>query len=144
MTSRVHEPRQLLTVKEAAKLLHVSDDTVRRQIKEGALEAVRVRTTPAGRAHYRIPTAVIDRILGSAALQLQEDADPFEPLRAAFESLSDEDREDLIDQAVQWARARRPVEEEGRAPALSKEALRERFAGNRFLLASRQEERDER
>lgn len=144
MSGRKHEPRRLLTVQEAAKLLHVSDDTVRRQIKEGALEAIRVRTTPTGRAQYRIPTAAIDRVLGNTALQLQGEADPFEPLRQAFAHLSEEEREDLIDRAVRWARERRPAEQVKRAPALSEEALRERFADNLLLRALRRGERDER
>ncbi|AFZ66654.1 excisionase family DNA-binding protein [Deinococcus peraridilitoris] len=144
MAGRKHEPLRLLTVQEAAKLLHVSDDTVRRQIKEGALEAIRVRTTPTGRAQYRIPTAAIDRILGNTALQLHEDVDPFEPLRQAFAHLSDEEREELIDSAVQWAKARRVVPEVQRSPALSEQALRERFAKSPLLQLGRKDEQDER
>ncbi len=137
------EQTALLTVQQAAKLLHVSDDTVRRQIKEGDLEAVRVRTTPTGRAQYRIPSAAIRRILGSSVLQRQED-DPFEPLRAAFAHLTDEEREDLIDQAVRWARARRPIDMDERVLALSDDELRERFANNRLNQLAREVRLDKR
>ncbi|WP_027483173.1 helix-turn-helix domain-containing protein [Deinococcus pimensis] len=143
MSTPKHEPLRLLTVQQAARLLHVSDDTVRRQIREGALEAVRVRTTPTGRAQYRIPTAAIDRILGSAALQIHEPADPFEPLRAAFEHLSEEQRSELIDQAVSWARAQAPHDEQVRLPALSEDDLRARFADGRLNRLSRERRLDE-
>ena len=45
MTTLSREPRGLLTVQEVARILHVSDDTVRRQIKEGDLPAVRADAT---------------------------------------------------------------------------------------------------
>lgn len=141
MTGRKHEPLRLLTVQQAAKLLHVSDDTVRRQIKEGALEAIRVRTTPTGRAQYRIPVQAVRQVLGNTALALHEEADVFEPLREAFAHLTESEREDLIDRAVQWARERRPEEDRPRAPALTSEELEQRQTplGKQLLARLRNE-----
>lgn len=53
----------LLTVREVAKILRVDDTTVRRWVKQGALEAVvlpHVRTRQA----YRIKRGTLDRVLG--------------------------------------------------------------------------------
>lgn len=136
MTTRKLEPPALLTVQQAARLLHVSDDTVRRQIKEGALEAIRVRTTPTGRAQYRIPVKAVQQVLGNTALALDEEPDPFEPLRQAFEPLSDDEREEVIAQAVQWARAHMPVDDRPRSPALTKEEIAQRLSpGAKELMA---------
>jgi excisionase family DNA binding protein len=137
--SGTHEPTSLLTVQEAAKLLRLSDDTVRRQIKEGTLSAIRVRTTPTGRAQYRIPAPVVDRILGTSALGVQfEEGDPFKALRQAFSGLNETERDALIEQAVQWARAQPSSQESPSSAArpdsaLSDEHLRERFAQNPLL-----------
>ena len=119
-------PKALLTVSEVARLLHVSDDTVRRQIKEGALKAIRVRTTPTGRAQYRIPVQAVQQVLGNTARALHEEADVFEPLREAFAHLTDEEREGLTDRAVRWARERRPLDDRPRASALTREELEQR------------------
>jgi excisionase family DNA binding protein len=138
-----HEPTSLLTVQETAKLLRLSDDTVRRQIKEGTLSAIRVRTTPTGRAQYRIPTPVVDRILATSALDAQiQEADPFEALRQAFSGLNELERDALIEQAVQWARARpsgqgAPSVAVRPDSAMSDEQLSERFAHSALLARLR-------
>ncbi|SMB81269.1 helix-turn-helix domain-containing protein [Deinococcus hopiensis] len=100
-----HEPRGLLTVPEAARLLHVSDDTVRRQIREGDLGAVRIGTTPTGRPRYRIPAAVVEARLGRSTLQAPSAA---ERLQAAFAVLTEDQQEALLTQAINWARAQAP------------------------------------
>jgi excisionase family DNA binding protein len=46
------------TIREACRLLKVSDDTVRRMIKEGTLDAVKVRN------QWRIKKASVDKLLG--------------------------------------------------------------------------------
>jgi excisionase family DNA binding protein len=46
------------TILEAAKLLKVSDDTIRRMIKSGELEAVKVR------GQWRIRKDVLDKVMG--------------------------------------------------------------------------------
>ena len=134
MSAREHEPHDLLTVQEAAQLLRLSDDSIRRQIKEGALPAIKVRTTPTGRAQYRIPSQAVSRILGTSALEtLPAIDDLFAPLRDAFASLPEADQQELIARAVTWARERRTDEPQARLPALSKAELRQHFAHNRLL-----------
>jgi excisionase family DNA binding protein len=50
----------LLTVQEVAQLLRVDDTTVRRWIKSGALQAIKL---PTRRGSYRVRRSVIDKIL---------------------------------------------------------------------------------
>lgn len=127
MTHTRHEPMALLTVQEAAKMLHVSDDTVRRQIKEGDLEAVRIGTTPQGRPRYRIPSAAVEEKLGQSTLKAPS---ALERLQEAFRTLTEEQQETLIAQAVQWARSQSPAEQtRDRKPEPSKAELEKRFAG---------------
>lgn len=126
MTAR-HEPRGLLTVPEVARLLHVSDDTVRRQIREGDLEAVQIGTTPTGRPRYRVPVAVVEARLGRSTLQPPSAA---ERLQAAFATLTEEQQETLLAQATAWARAQAPEEPEGeRRPEPTREEIARRFPG---------------
>jgi excisionase family DNA binding protein len=60
------EQSDLLTVREVANKLRVDDTTVRRWIKNGALEAV---TLPHVRARmaYRVRKATLDALLGAPA-----------------------------------------------------------------------------
>ena len=55
----------LLTVSEVAKILRVDDTTVRRWVKQGALEAV-VLPHLNTRQAYRIKRETLDRVLGDA------------------------------------------------------------------------------
>ena len=57
---------QLLTVSEVAKLLRVDDTTVRRWIKQGALEAI-ILPHLNERQAYRIRREALDKILGEAS-----------------------------------------------------------------------------
>ena len=122
------DTRWLLTVTEAAKLLHVSDDTVRRQIKEGDLEAVQIGTTPKGRPRYRIPKAAVEHKLGRRP-PLKTPA--LDRLREVLSVLSDQEREDLIEQAIQWAREKTPDApgDTARRPEPSPEEIARRFGG---------------
>lgn len=54
----------LLTVREVAKQLRVDDTTVRRWIRDGALEAIRLPHRGVREA-YRIKQATMDRMLGA-------------------------------------------------------------------------------
>jgi excisionase family DNA binding protein len=130
MTSARHEPHALLTIPEAAQRLQLSDDTVRRQIREGDLPAIRLGTTPAGRARYRISQAVIDGLLSQAAPPVPSAA---ERLQEVFSVLSDEQREALIVEALRWARTGQaaPVGEDLPAEPTPEE-IRARFAGSRL------------
>lgn len=56
----------LLTVSEVARVLRCDDTTVRRWIKQGALEAV-VLPHVNERQAYRIKRATLDRVLGTTA-----------------------------------------------------------------------------
>ena len=55
---------ELLTVSEVARILRVDDTTVRRWVKQGALEAVVLPHVNARQA-YRIKRETLDRVLGS-------------------------------------------------------------------------------
>jgi len=126
MTAR-HEPRGLLTVPETARLLHVSDDTVRRQIREGDLEAVQIGTTPQGRPRYRVPAAVVEERLGRSTLKPPSAA---ERLQAAFAVLTGEQQETLLAQAIAWARTQAPGVPIGeRQPEPSRDEITQRFPG---------------
>jgi excisionase family DNA binding protein len=53
----------LLTVSEVARILRVDDTTVRRWVKQGALEAVTLPHVNVRRA-YRIKRSTLDKVLG--------------------------------------------------------------------------------
>jgi excisionase family DNA binding protein len=57
------QQRDLLTTDEVAKYLRVDVTTVRRWIKEGAMDAVALPHTGKRRA-YRVKKATLDRLLG--------------------------------------------------------------------------------
>jgi excisionase family DNA binding protein len=65
-----HKMSELLTVSEVAKILRVDDTTVRRWVKQGALEAV-VLPHLNTRQAYRIKRETLDKVLGEAALALK-------------------------------------------------------------------------
>jgi len=60
----------LLTVSEVARILRVDDTTVRRWVKQGALEAVVLPHVNARQA-YRIKRETLDRVLGDSSLLQQ-------------------------------------------------------------------------
>jgi excisionase family DNA binding protein len=57
---------ELLTVSEVAEILRVDDTTVRRWVKQGALEAV-ILPHVNERQAYRVRRATLDKILGAVA-----------------------------------------------------------------------------
>ena len=128
MTAPTREPLGLLTVQEVARILHVSDDTVRRQIREGDLPAVRIGTTPQGRARLRVSSETLDRRLkelhGGAAAAQTPRLESLEQFRALFAHMSDEERETLFVEALEWARGGQSVSMVGRRPQPSPEQLR--------------------
>lgn len=130
-----HDAKSLLTVSEAARLLHVSDDTVRRQIKEGDLEAIQIGTTPTGRPRYRIPKAAVEDRLGR---RVPVATPALDRLREVFSVLSDKEREELIERAIEWARSQRPDETDDRPrlPEPTKEEIARKFGG-RLLTRKR-------
>ncbi|KQR15459.1 helix-turn-helix domain-containing protein [Deinococcus sp. Leaf326] len=122
-----HEPRGLLTVPQVARLLHVSDDTVRRQIREGDLGAVQIGTTPTGRPRYRIPAAMVEARLRRSTLQAPSTG---EQLQAAFATLTEDQQEALLTQAIAWARAQTPAVVVGeRKPEPTAGDIAKRFPG---------------
>ncbi|MDL2343623.1 helix-turn-helix domain-containing protein [Deinococcus sp. MIMF12] len=122
-----HEPRALLTIPQVARLLHVSEDTVRRQIREGDLEAVRIGTTPTGRPRYRVPAVVVEARLGRSTLQPPSAA---ERLHEAFAELTEDQQAQLLAQAVAWARREsKDLSTEGRRPEPTREEVARRFPG---------------
>jgi len=61
-----HEQDELMTVHEVADILRVDDTTVRRWVKNGILEAVRLPRA-GKRESYRIKRNTVDAILNKAA-----------------------------------------------------------------------------
>lgn len=122
-----HKSQDLFTVPQVARLLHVSDDTVRRQIREGDLEAVRIGTTPKGRPRYRIPSAVVEQKLRQSTLSQPSALDR---LREAFAPLTDKQREELIERAIRWARAQTPDEPDNtpRLPEPTRKEIAQRLS----------------
>ncbi len=59
---------ELLTVSEVAKILRVDDTTVRRWVKQGALEAV-ILPHVNERQAYRIKRETLEKVLGDGVLQ---------------------------------------------------------------------------
>jgi excisionase family DNA binding protein len=62
------EMDDLLTVSEVARILRVDDTTVRRWVKQGALEAV-VLPHVNERQAYRIKRSTLDKVLGESSAQ---------------------------------------------------------------------------
>ena len=60
---------ELLTVSEVARLLRVDDTTVRRWVKQGALEAV-VLPHVNERQAYRIKRGTLNKVLGDDQVEL--------------------------------------------------------------------------
>lgn len=58
---------ELLTVHEVARILRVDDTTVRRWVKQGALEAISLPHVHERQA-YRIKRETLDKVLGSGGL----------------------------------------------------------------------------
>lgn len=56
---------ELLTVQEVAKILRVDDTTVRRWVKQGAMEAV-ILPHVNDRQAYRAKRETLDKVLGKA------------------------------------------------------------------------------
>jgi excisionase family DNA binding protein len=63
----VHMSSELLTVAEVARILRVDDTTVRRWVKQGALEAV-VLPHVRLRQAYRIKRETLDKVLKESAV----------------------------------------------------------------------------
>ncbi|TSA81441.1 helix-turn-helix domain-containing protein [Deinococcus detaillensis] len=139
MTPARHEPHALLTIAEVAQLLHLSDDTVRRQIKEGDLPAIRLGTTPKGRARYRVAQDVVARLLaGHAQPPVPAPLLASERLQAVFAELSDEQQEALVAQAIEWARRDQLAPfSVNRSPEPSRAEIERRFASSKVLAAER-------
>ncbi|BDP41440.1 hypothetical protein DAETH_14090 [Deinococcus aetherius] len=118
--------QDMFTVPQVARLLHISDDTVRRQIREGDLEAIRIGTTPKGRPRYRILSTVVEQKLKQSTLSQSSALDR---LREAFAPLTDEQKEELIERAIQWARAQTPDEPDDtpRLPEQTREEIARRL-----------------
>jgi excisionase family DNA binding protein len=98
---------QVFTIAEVAKVLRVSDETIRRKIIAGELEAIEVSKKP--RKIYRIPPYALVRWLGAEkASTFFGVQDGFEELRDFLLDIPEAERDQLIEDALAWARARRP------------------------------------
>jgi excisionase family DNA binding protein len=116
---------QVFTVAEIAKVLRVSDETIRRKIVAGELEAIEVSSTP--RKTYRIPEYALVRWLGAEkAKQLFGVRHGFEEFRELLLKIPEHERTELLEEAVAWARAQRPEPELTRR-TVTKEQIAERF-----------------
>jgi excisionase family DNA binding protein len=116
---------QVFTIAEIARVLRVSDETIRRKISAGELEAVEVSSTP--RKTYRIPEYALVRWLGAEkAKQLFGVRHGFEEFRELLLKIPEKERIEILEEAVVWARAQRP-EPELTGRVLTKEEIAERF-----------------
>jgi excisionase family DNA binding protein len=116
---------QVYTIAEVAKVLRVSDETIRRKIVAGELEAIEVSSKP--RKTYRIPDYALVRWLGSEkAFQLFGVRHALEELRELFLKVPETERTAILEEAITWARAQRP-EPELTGRVLTKEEIAERF-----------------
>jgi excisionase family DNA binding protein len=116
---------QVFTIAEVAKVLRVSDETIRRKIIAGELEAIEVSSKP--RKTYRIAPYALVRWLGAEkAREAFGIGQGLHELREAFLSVPEEERMQIIEEALVWAKARRP-EPELTGRVLSAEEIRERF-----------------
>ncbi len=75
MANNETEPHELLTVHEVAKVLRCDDTTVRRWIKNGALEAIALPHR-GKRQGYRVRRKTLDNLLNGSALDLEKPAPP--------------------------------------------------------------------
>ncbi len=116
---------QVFTIAEIARVLRVSDETIRRKIVSGELEAVEVSSTP--RKTYRILDYALVRWLGSEkAYQLFGVRHGFEELRELFLKVPEPERTEILEEAIAWARSQRP-EPELTGRVLTKEEIAERL-----------------
>ncbi len=116
---------QVFTIAEVARVLRVSNETIRRKIISGELEAVEVSSTP--RKTYRIHPRAIVRWLGpEKAREYFGIGQGFHELRELFLKVPEEERMQIIDEAIAWAKAQRP-EPELTGRVLTKEEIAERF-----------------
>ncbi|MCL6527268.1 MAG: helix-turn-helix domain-containing protein [Thermaceae bacterium] len=113
------------TVAEVARILRVSDETIRRKVSSGELGAVEVSS--GRRKQYRILYRDLVAWLGpEQARALFGVGEGLREVRAFFERLPESEREVLLQEALAWARARQPEPSEtGRT--LSPEQIRQRF-----------------
>lgn len=64
--ARNTQDAELLTVAEVARILRLNDTTVRRYVKQGALEAIKLPRRPgAEKESYRIKRVTLDKLLGN-------------------------------------------------------------------------------
>jgi excisionase family DNA binding protein len=116
---------QVFTIAEIARVLRVSDETIRRKIVAGELEAVEVSSSP--RKTYRILDYALVRWLGpEKAFQLFGVRHGFEELRELFLKVPEEERTEILEEALAWARSQRP-ERKLTGRVLTKEEIAERF-----------------
>ncbi len=115
----------VFTVAEVAKTLRVSDETIRRKIIAGELEAIEVSSKP--RKTYRIAPYALVRWLGAEkARDLFGIKNALDDMREAFLKVPEQELEDILTEAVAWARSQVP-ERQLTGRVLSPEEIRERF-----------------
>ena len=117
--------KNLYSVSEVAKALHVSGETIRRKIASGELNAVEVGS--AKRKQYRILAKDLIQWLGEDnATEIFGFARGLETLKELFETLSPKERSELILEANKWARSQ-VAEPELRGKSLTKEEIANRL-----------------
>ncbi len=97
----------VFTIAEVAKVLRVSDETIRRKIIAGELEAIEVSSKP--RKTYRIAPYALVRWLGAEkANDLFGVQEGFEEFRSLLLKIPETERDQLMEDALAWARTHRP------------------------------------
>lgn len=115
----------MFTVAEVARALRVSDETIRRKIGMGELEAIEVSSGV--RKQYRILYRDLVAWMGAdKARALFGLGEGLEEFRTFFLSIPEPERSKLIEQAIGWARSQRP-QPEPTGRVLTPKQIRERF-----------------
>jgi excisionase family DNA binding protein len=115
---------QVFTIAEVAKVLRVSDETIRRKIVAGELEAIEVSSAP--RKTYRLSYHELENWLGADEAQRLFGKSGLDELRERFLKVPEKERMQIIGEAIAWAKAQR-TEPELAGRVLTPEEIRERF-----------------
>jgi excisionase family DNA binding protein len=115
----------VFTVPEVAKALRMSDETIRRKIDAGELNAMTVTSSP--RKSYRVLYRHLVEWLGESNAQaVFASQSPIDEFRQLFAHMTDEEREILVTEAVAWARMQQP-ERKLTGEEVTAEEIRVRF-----------------
>lgn len=116
---------KVFTVTEVARALRVSDETIRRKIGAGELNAVEISSKP--RKQYRILYRdLVDWIGSDRARILFGVGEVLDQVRELLATVPEAEQEKLLKEAIAWSRERRP-ERKPTGKKVSSTAIAARF-----------------